>query len=255
MSSSRLATHTARSLSTARPCVFCHSRQYAQTCGNAATTPSMRPSGRAITGRIRAYATNSGQKLDVQRLRVDIDEKGRLGFYTLSQQQGALLMDRVKANSIAKEFLAREKTMDHGSNIKGLASSAFCLVSTTTSHADTRRISGQYRRPGFSGYRHFQDPRSKRRQQESNASSKCTQAISWLYAPRLRPAARPTRHHANSDGCIPCRLKRWHPVQRAGFSVSPSRYCQIPKNSGAPWYKVKDLFPWPGGVDAARSVP
>jgi hypothetical protein len=36
-------------------------------------------------------------------------------------------MDRVKANSIAKEFLARKKTKDNGSNIKHLASSVFHL--------------------------------------------------------------------------------------------------------------------------------
>jgi hypothetical protein len=62
-------------------------------------------------------------------LRIDIDERARLGFYALSQQQGSLLMDRVKANSIAKEFLAKKKTKDNGSNIKHLASSVFYLAS------------------------------------------------------------------------------------------------------------------------------
>jgi hypothetical protein len=161
MSSSRLATRTLPRLSGARPCVFCHSRQYAQTCTIAATTPSIRPSGRAIAGRVRAYATASGQKLDTSRLRADVDERARSGFYALSHQQGSLLMDRVKTNSIAKEFIARKKTMDHGSNVKGLASSAFYLTSPTDCHADICRIPGQYRRPGFSRYRHFQDTRSE----------------------------------------------------------------------------------------------
>jgi hypothetical protein len=70
-------------------------------------------------------ATSTGQKLDVERLRRDVDEKARLGFYTLNQQQGALHMDRVKANSIAKEFLAKQNTMDYGSNVKHLSSSVF----------------------------------------------------------------------------------------------------------------------------------
>jgi hypothetical protein len=155
MSSSQLATHTLKRFPCARPCVFCHSRQYAQVCTIAATTPSIRPSGRAITGSVRAYATASGQKLDLPRIRADVDERSRIGFYALSQQQGSLLMDRVKANSIAKEFLARKKTMDHGSNVKGLASSAFYLMSSINCHADNCRISGQYRRPGFSRYCHF----------------------------------------------------------------------------------------------------
>lgn len=59
----------------------------------------------------------------MQRLRTDVDERARLGFYALSQQQGALLMDRVKANSIAKEFFVNQKNMDDASNIKRLASS------------------------------------------------------------------------------------------------------------------------------------
>jgi hypothetical protein len=48
-----------------------------------------------------------------------------MGFYTLNQQQGALHMDRVKANSIAKEFLAKQGTMEHGRNVKQLSSSVF----------------------------------------------------------------------------------------------------------------------------------
>jgi hypothetical protein len=41
-------------------------------------------------------------------------------------------MDRVKANSIAKEFLAKQNTMDHGSNIKHLSSSVSPVVSMMT---------------------------------------------------------------------------------------------------------------------------
>jgi purine-nucleoside phosphorylase len=43
----------------------------------------------------------------------------------MNKMQGVLLMDPSKANSIAKEFLAKQKTMDNVRNIKHLASSVF----------------------------------------------------------------------------------------------------------------------------------
>jgi hypothetical protein len=64
-------------------------------------------------------------KFDARKYRLDVDERARIGFYTMSKMQGILLMDPSKANSIAKEFLAKQKTMDHAKNIKHLASSVF----------------------------------------------------------------------------------------------------------------------------------
>jgi hypothetical protein len=43
----------------------------------------------------------------------------------MNKMQGVLHMDPSKANSIVKEFLAKQKTLDHVSNIKYLASSVF----------------------------------------------------------------------------------------------------------------------------------
>ncbi|KAF2821285.1 hypothetical protein CC86DRAFT_410988 [Ophiobolus disseminans] len=74
------------------------------------------------TGFSRGYATPVAQKLDVKRLRHDIDERARLGFYTLTKKQGALLMERDVANAIVKEFLAKQNTMDHSSNVRHLTS-------------------------------------------------------------------------------------------------------------------------------------
>lgn len=107
-----------------RCCTLC---QFQQMATYSSARNRFQPIRRArltnVTGSSRAYATSPGQKLDVQRLRKDVDERARLGFYALSQKQGALLMDRVKANSIAKEFLAKQKTADNRSNVKHLASS------------------------------------------------------------------------------------------------------------------------------------
>jgi hypothetical protein len=131
MSSSRLVARSADVLRAERLCVFCNLRQHSIYVN--APRPSFQPIRRArrtgIVSLDRAYATSASQKLDGQRLRKDVDERARLGFYALSQKQGALLMDRVKANSIAKEFLARQKTTDNHSNVKQMATSASHPVS------------------------------------------------------------------------------------------------------------------------------
>jgi hypothetical protein len=93
---------------------------------------AMRPKWQPRTSRSiissREYATVPRQKLDVQRLRLDVDERARLGFYTLVKTQGALKIERDVANAVIKEFTARQTTIDHSSNIKSLASSALYLL-------------------------------------------------------------------------------------------------------------------------------
>jgi hypothetical protein len=131
MSSSRLVARVVNVPRAERLCASCNCRQIVTYVN--APRPSIQPIRRARwTSTInfdRAYATSASPKLEGQRLRKDVDERARLGFYALSQKQGALLMDRVKANSIAKEFLARQKTTDNHSNVKQMATSASHLVS------------------------------------------------------------------------------------------------------------------------------
>lgn len=70
----------------------------------------------------RAYAT---QKLDVQRLRADVDKRARNGFYKLSKMQGALAkIEPRTADAIVSDFVAHRATKDPASNIRYLAKSA-----------------------------------------------------------------------------------------------------------------------------------
>ena len=72
----------------------------------------------------RGYAT---QTFDAKRARADVDKRSRIGFYTLSKQQRTLRMDANTADSIVSDFLHQKSNMDHGSNIRRLAKSVFCL--------------------------------------------------------------------------------------------------------------------------------
>jgi hypothetical protein len=129
MSSPRLVTRSLRAWRDPNPCVFCSSLQIASNVRNGAAERSTSHGARTrSTGYVtstRAYATAPGLKFDAKRYRVDVDERARIGFYTMNKMQGVLLMDPSKANSIAKEFLAKQKTMDNVRNIKHLASSVF----------------------------------------------------------------------------------------------------------------------------------
>ncbi|KAH7065767.1 hypothetical protein BKA63DRAFT_164499 [Paraphoma chrysanthemicola] len=110
-----------------RTCIFCQSRVVARVASShALERPKRRPRSIAAPTSAkfqrRLYASSATQKLDLQRLRHDVDERSRLGFYTLTKKQGALQMEAATANSIVKEFLHRQKTMDHRSNIEQLVS-------------------------------------------------------------------------------------------------------------------------------------
>jgi hypothetical protein len=134
MSSSRLPTSGSVLARAVKCYLSCNVHQIAaNTNASGALKHSFQPIKRArvtgIDGARRAYATSSGQRHDVQRYRKDVDERGRLGYYILSKQQGALHMESAKANAIVKEFLAKQKTMDHRSNIQHLATSVSLLIS------------------------------------------------------------------------------------------------------------------------------
>ncbi|KAF1935687.1 hypothetical protein EJ02DRAFT_360970 [Clathrospora elynae] len=120
-SSYRLVTRPAKYL-LRQPCVFCQSRQFITSINrNGASKLSNSLNGTANPPRAIAQRRNyAAQKLDVQRLRTDVDARARLGFYTLSKQQGTIKMEPHTADSIYKDFLAQKNKMDHGSNIQRL---------------------------------------------------------------------------------------------------------------------------------------
>jgi hypothetical protein len=63
--------------------------------------------------------------LDVQRARIDVDKRARLGFYTLNRQQGVLKMEPHTADAIYADFIHQKKNMDPGSNIRRIEKSVF----------------------------------------------------------------------------------------------------------------------------------
>jgi hypothetical protein len=62
----------------------------------------------------RTYA----QKLDVTRLRADVDKKARVGWYKLTKQQKILLLEPDVAEAIYNDFLAHKDRKDYGKLIK-----------------------------------------------------------------------------------------------------------------------------------------
>jgi len=66
----------------------------------------------------RGYAT---QRLDVARLRDDVDQRARSGFYQLCKAQAALKIAPDKANAIYKEFIAHRNKLGHSANVRQLA--------------------------------------------------------------------------------------------------------------------------------------
>lgn len=73
--------------------------------------------------RVQSYATK--QRIDGQRARADADARGRLGFYTLTKQQGIHNIEPHTAMSIYDDFVAHKKTMAHGKNVLRIVNSGF----------------------------------------------------------------------------------------------------------------------------------
>lgn len=67
----------------------------------------------------RTYA----QKLDVKRLRADVDKKSRVGWYTLTKKQGVLLLGADKAEAIYNDFVAHKDKKEYGKLIKQFTTS------------------------------------------------------------------------------------------------------------------------------------
>lgn len=129
MSTARVLARHARPLPFSNACAFCQARHFTPFAqGNVTPTPLKRPEWQVkspVKGLRQTYATAPRQKLDVKRLRTEVDERARVGYYTLTKKQGVMHIDPATANSIAKEFLNNEKKMEPVENIKRLSASAF----------------------------------------------------------------------------------------------------------------------------------
>jgi hypothetical protein len=124
MSSSRLAARSAREALKKETCRICQSRQFTQAIHRSGTVKFSPLSSRHSTNvQRRNYA--APMRLDGPRARADVDARGRLGFYTMNKQQGALKMEPHTAQSIYHDFMAQKDRLDHGSNVLRLAKSAF----------------------------------------------------------------------------------------------------------------------------------
>ncbi|KAF1917290.1 hypothetical protein BDU57DRAFT_160154 [Ampelomyces quisqualis] len=132
MSSSSLFLRSGRPLSRSRFCASCcPALSVPSICGNALAKSLARPgtcTKVSIPSFRRAYAAPARVRQSMPQGRDQIVERGRIAYYALVQKQGVLIIDRVKANSIVKEFLARQKTTDHGDNIQHLSNKyGICL--------------------------------------------------------------------------------------------------------------------------------
>ncbi|XPT03320.1 hypothetical protein M3J09_012414 [Ascochyta lentis] len=112
MSSSRLLARSASSIVRPDVCVFCRARQLLPVnCNSAFRLPAKATHSNVIK---RTYA----QKLDVKRLRADVDKKGRFGWYALTKKQGVLLVERDKAEAIYNDFVAHKDKKEYGKLVK-----------------------------------------------------------------------------------------------------------------------------------------
>jgi hypothetical protein len=127
---SRPATRLRRGLSSLETCFLCQPRQLTpllreNNTAGLLTVASWHPRSTKLSIQNRHYAA---PKLDVQRFRRDVDTRARLGFYTLSKQQGALgPLEPHTADSIYKDFITQKDKIDHGSNVLRLAKSTLCM--------------------------------------------------------------------------------------------------------------------------------
>lgn len=126
MSLSRLGWRSAKATGQSRICLICQSRQFTQAVkykGTAKLASVPNRQNTSIQIQIQNYATKRG--FNASRVRADVDERGRLGFYTLTKQQGILKMEPRTAQSLYQDFITHKNKMDHGTNVLRLAKSAY----------------------------------------------------------------------------------------------------------------------------------
>jgi hypothetical protein len=121
MSSSRLLARSAASIARSDVCVFCHVRQQLPIGRN---NTFRQPAKAALSS---VFTRNYAQKLDVKRLRTDVDKKARVGWYILQKKQGPLLVNADKAEAIYADFVAHKDKKSYGALVKSFTTSSFCF--------------------------------------------------------------------------------------------------------------------------------
>lgn len=76
---------------------------------------------------------NYAQKLDVKRLRFDVDKKARAGWYKLMKKQKILLLEPDVAEAIYNDFVAHKDKKEYGKLISQFTKSMSCV--TLPAHA------------------------------------------------------------------------------------------------------------------------
>ncbi|KAF2993738.1 hypothetical protein E8E13_000439 [Curvularia kusanoi] len=118
MSSSRVLARSARVvLGAADVCGVCRVRQ---TLLPLSRSNAFLPSAQAAASVPRAFRRNYAQKLDVKRLRADVDRKNRMGFYQLSRREKILLLEPDVAEAMYNEFVNRKDKANLSSCVKTL---------------------------------------------------------------------------------------------------------------------------------------
>ena len=126
MSLPRIMPPLTRAIGRPRVCLTCPSSQFTRAIQHNGIAKLASYSHQPRTGvqfHSRSYATK--QRLDGPRARADVDERSRLGFYTLTKQQGFLNMEPRTAQSIYQDFVANKSKIDHGDNVLRLVESVF----------------------------------------------------------------------------------------------------------------------------------
>lgn len=118
MSSSRALARSSRSLLRADVCAFCQLRPSLPIGRNTSFRPSTQAAQPLVSRR------NYAQKLDVKRLRADVDKKARRGWYMMTREQKILLLQPDVAEAIYNDFVAHKDQKEYGKLVKRLISSS-----------------------------------------------------------------------------------------------------------------------------------
>ncbi|KAF3039845.1 hypothetical protein E8E11_002520 [Didymella keratinophila] len=114
MSSSRALARSASVVARSDVCVFCRARQFFPAGRNGTfQTP-------AIISPSSTFRRNYAQKLDVKRLREDVDKRSRLGWYKMTKGQKILLLEPHVAEAIYNDFVAHKDRKEYGKLVKQL---------------------------------------------------------------------------------------------------------------------------------------
>ena len=95
-------------------CSFCRARPSLPIGRNAAAAQPVAS---------RVYRRSYAQKLDVKRLRADVDKRSRLGWYRMTKDQKILLVQPDVAEAIYNDFVAHKDGKEYGKLVGQLVSS------------------------------------------------------------------------------------------------------------------------------------